>query len=487
MSLNINSAKFNITLNSPNAYKAGDTISGSLSLSSEQAGGQKLNVGSISITFSGRVTTSRNVRDIQGHRKSLQLFSYKRRLYDGPGQLYAPEGSAPGRSGPSFPFSFTFPSDCGVSQTENFEGAPLFNQDHNQPLPPSFIDEGPTDRGSVVYELSAELRAPGFEGYYMEGSFLQKQPLNVYTQRDVQEPTTEYIRHSKTFLRQSLEFFPPAQREVHKRPTTVSQMLGLTKPSSSHYPKATFNTTVLMPSIAVVGQALPLKLHIDHDTQRSTVATPPIIHLKRVQVWLRAETSICGLVHKALNCEGCEQTGWTSTSLLAQKNFDKAMPRVEHLDLRKVMNLNLDSTLVPTFKTFNVARKYSLRVAAVVACAGKEFHVHCFDHDRCTFLAKDFAAELADYTLPPPSVIEGDEFTDDPPPPYEQVGQTRIMVAAPREHSPLRRGRRGHGRHHIAGADWNSTAAATASDSAALATSSAVAASGGGSGAGGGM
>lgn len=426
-----NSANFDFILDQVYQFKAGDLVSGSVYLCSEQSGGQILNVGSISISFSGRTTTSKRVRDVQSHRRSLQLFSYRSQIYHGPGQLYASHRSLHGGVRPRFPFNFNFPTDCEYSQTENFEGASLFNSDRNQPLPPSFTDTNTTDKASVVYELSVELLAPGFRGYYMEGSFVQKQTLDLCTQRNVREPTLQYTLHSKSFVHRSLEFLPAAEREFHKRPMTIGQKLGLKPPSAQHYPKASFQVTILMPSVAVIDQPLPLMLHVDHDSEHSAAETPPIIHLKQMQVWLRAETSICGMTHKSLKlnlAKDHEQTSWSVDSILACKSFDKAVPRVQHLDLRKIMDLKLDPSLVPTFKTFNVARTYSLRVGARIECAGKDFHLWSSNYVRCTLLAKDFSSSLPDYTMPPPSIVEGEESNDDPPPPYEQAVESRHWV-----------------------------------------------------------
>ncbi len=484
MSRLTNTAKFDITLDHVNQYRAGYLVSGNVCLSSRQSGGQNLNVGSISITFSGRTTTSKHVRDVQSHRRSLELFSYSNQIYSGPGQLYAPCRSHHGGASPCFPFNFTFPTECEFSQAENFEGAPFFNADRTQPLPPSFTDIDTQDKASVVYELSVELLAPPFKGYYMEGSFVQKLELDLCTQRNVREPTVQYTSRSKSFIHQSLELFPAAEREIHKRPITIGQKLGLKQASTNHYPKAAFQTTILIPSVAIIDQPLPLRLHVDHDPEQSAAATPPIIHLKQVQVWLRAETAICDMTHKALKLDltkGCEQTGWTIISLLAQKSFHKVVPRVEHLDLRKVMDLNLDPSLVPTFKSFNVARTYSLRAGVRIECAGKDFHLGGFDFVRCTLLAKDFSPSLPDYTMRPPSIVQGEESIDDAPPPYEQVVGTRALVQQVmlREPSPPRTEGRG-GRVNFLGATASSMGAAAASSSAAAASS------GGGGGGGGG-
>lgn len=125
-----------------------------------------------------------------------------------------------------------------------------------------------------------------------------------------------------------------------------------------------------------------------------------------------------------------EEVGWHDDAELCVKSFDEALPRIDHLDLRKVMNLNLDPILTPSFKTFNLARTYSLRVNLQIKCAGKERHVFG-TYSRCTLLSKDFMPGLLDYTLPPstpaPTDGEGTEMLDEPPPPYERFAETPTM------------------------------------------------------------
>lgn len=99
------------------------------------------------------------------------------------------------------------------------------------------------------------------------------------------------------------------------------------------------------------------------------------------------------MTHKTLKLEtakDCAQNSWTVVSVIARKTFEKALPRVEHLDLRKVVVLRLGPNLVPTFRNFNIARTYSLNVGSKIECAGKDFHIWCPDYVRCTLLAGDF-------------------------------------------------------------------------------------------------
>ena len=452
-------AKLYMNLDQPNHYQAGDIVSGSLELASEHAEGQDINVGSISISISGRCTTTRPLRESHVSRRTLQLFADKKGLFSGPAKLHAPNKSALGRTCPNFPFQFMIPSNYSIP--EDFGTGSFFNPDPNQALPPSFIDENNVDRASVLYELKWELRAPDSRGYYMQGSFYQSLSLNIYTPRTIQEPTVKFILHAKSFSYQSLELLPVAERKFHERPMTLGQKLGLRSVAIDRQPKVTFTVTALVPSVAIIGQPLPLTLKIDHDVSTSTVSSSPIVNLIRFQVFLRTETSICGIKTESVEGE-YDQTCWTTSSEVIGKLFTKAMPRVERLDLRKVMDLELDHHLPPSFKSFNIARTYSLGVAGTVKCGGKSFSIWS-PMTRCTLLSKEYAPQLPGYGDPAPAAEE--EFTDEVPPPYANHVQSDV---SPQDAGSPDRGE--HSRrsnHYISSYSVSAAAASTVSTASA--------------------
>jgi len=480
-----------LKLSQPNYYQAGDVISGVVDLVSERLGGQDVDVGSIAITFSGRSKTTRPARESPAWRKTLQLFSEKKTLFSGPARLHAPHISTRGADYPSFAFQFTLRPDCNSTEMEEFETGPFFNSNPRQMIPPSFADENFVDKASIFYEIKCELLAPQHQGYYRHGSFFQKLGLNVYSPRILQEPSVKFTPHCTSFTHQSLDLLSPTERKFHERPLTLGQKLGIRSISTDRQPKASFTATVLIPSMAVIGQQLPLMLYVDHDARNSTVAIPPIIHFIKVQVFLRTETSICGMKHKSVQA-GHDQTGWTSSAKIAGKDFYEAMPRVDHLDLRRVMNLTLDPSLFPSFRSFSVARTYSLRVACTIKCGGKSFSVGSA-MTRCTFLAKDYAPHLPGYDEPPPPMMNEEEelSVDEIPPPYAnyvqlEVPQQQHSVLQNRERSRSRSPRYGSGTYANWTAVFAASAASDASSAAAAAGAAAASSSAGGGGGGGG-
>ena len=477
--------RFQINLNQRNHYKSGDTVSGTLDLISEHSSGQNVGVGSISISFSGRCTTTRPSRPNQACRNSLQLFSMKIVLFTGPATLYA----APAGMCPSFPFQFTFPSHCDLSEAAGFETGPFFNTRSHQHLPASFTDASYADKAAIVYELKAELLAQGFRGYYSHGSFSQTCALNMYAPRTTEEPTVKFTPFERFFTHQSLDLLQPEERKYHERPLTLSQKLGIRSVSTARQPKAAFKATLLMPSTAIIGQPLPLMLHVEHDVERSSLVQPPVIHLTKIQVFLRSETSICSMEHQSVR-GGPDQTGWTTSSQIAGIGFSKRLVRVEHLDLRNVMNLTLDRKLHPSFKTFNVARTYSLRAAGTIKCAGKSFALWT-ELTRCTFLAEDYELRLPGYNDPPLTIGGEDQPVDEGPPPYANYVpldvplHQSIAFGRDQRHPSMSSSYRHHSGSSAAAAALIASAASADSGAAASAASASSSSGGGGGGGGG--
>ena len=139
-------------------------------------------------------------------------------------------------------------------------------------------------------------------------------------------------------------------------------------------------------------------------------------------MFLRKETLICGVKHVS-ETRSHEQIGWINASVMVAHNFDKAMPTIERLDLRKVLDLTLDPYLTPSFKTFNIALSHSVKVFLTVECAGKQFPIFG-NYARCTLLAKDYGPELPDYIMPLKVLDETNVVMIEAPlPSYQQVMQ----------------------------------------------------------------
>ena len=396
-------------------YKAGDTVSGSVRLVSPHFKGQEVDIGSITIDFTGRSTAGKLWRVPN----SIRLFSFKKTLFAGPKRLHAPYDQTENVDRCKWPFSFTLPRDCSASQSDSSASSSRFNSDPNQPLPVSFMDDNVQDGScSVVYELQATLRSPPKDGYYTNEGCITKLEISVYRPRSIEQPNFHFNTKSATFTYRSLILLPRDERELAHRPHTINEKLNLKSPSTEHLPKAVFKISVQTPSTAVIGRPLPLLLDINYDLHASTVP-PPTFYLRRVTIHLCEETFILGTKRAG----GHESLRWTKEITLQEKDFDTRTPRVEgHLDLRGVMDTVVHRHLTPTFKSFNVARTYSLKVFVRLECAGKE-HLVFGDYKRCTLFAEEYDSQMAAYNEPAP-VMDDEDI--EPPPPYHLVTQEAV-------------------------------------------------------------
>lgn len=461
------------------SYKAGDIISGSVHLISEDGREQDVEDESISIIFIGRLSPTKYWPRVS---KSFHLFAYKKNILAGPTTLRNPSVGYEGQY--SWPFTFCFPVNCNAVQNEGLPASPLslFNTDKDQPLPPSFSafskDSNSRDAISIVYELQATLLSRSTIGYRPTTCF-KRLELDFYVPRSIERPGLECTRKTQRITCQTLDLFPEEHRETAKRPLRLREKLGLKSAPIDHLPKSVFDAKLQILSAAIIGEPLPIFLHIDYDLESSTIPAPPAVYLKKVAVWFREETSM--LVPSPFSTVGEQElAGWMKESQLAMQDFDKERLLVNgFLDMRKIINLTMKDDLIPTFKTFNIARSYGIKVDVTLQCAGKTFFIFG-NYNPCMLLAKEFDPDVSQYVQPAASAIMKNE-TDDPPPPYETVEQP----AAPSQSSQASQQRRRRINGILPAMSSINAAAAAFSDNATSATAAAAAAEGGGGGGGG--
>ena len=427
------------------SYKAGDTVSGSVYLISEKEHGQEVAIESISISFTGRLSPTRYWPRVP---RSIHLFAFKKTLLAGPTTLRIT--SVRCEDNHSWPFTFSFPLACNAVQYDGPDASPLslFNTDHNQPLPPSFStfsdERNPRDAVSIIYELQAALLSPSTAGH-RPIILINRLELNLYVPRNSEQSGLECTNKIQRIICQTLDLFPEKERELAKRPLTLREKLGLKPASTDHYPKAIFDAKLQILSSAIIGQPLPVFLHINYDFANSTIRASPAVHLKKVAIRLREDTSMLVPKPGPVDREQ-EHAGWMKTFQLAVQDFDKEVPLENgFLDMRKIIDLTLKDDLVPTLKTFNIARSYRTQVNVTLECAGKVCFIYS-NYNPCTLLAKQFDPHVPQYAQPAaPSVMVSD--LDDPPPPYETVEQAAAPSQSTQASQQRRRKRRNRKRH----------------------------------------
>ena len=87
------------------------------------------------------------------------------------------------------------------------------------------------------------------------------------------------------------------------------------------------------------------------------------------------------------------------------------------------MDTAIPHHVTPTFKTFNIARTYSLKVYVRLESSGKEHAVYG-DYKPCRLFAGEYDPRTTVDHVEPAPMTEMEE--NDPPPAYEVVARERV-------------------------------------------------------------
>ncbi|KAI4266843.1 MAG: hypothetical protein LQ337_008640 [Flavoplaca oasis] len=395
----------------PGPYTPGSPISGTVSL--EGDGLRSLKVQTIKITFRGRsksnITESSSNNNRTHHRARITLFHYEQVLLTGP---YSMNPSH------QWPFDFKFPECCHSTGPRQFKNSSKsFNEDIHQPLPGSFAYSTANFlkanvEASVRYELEAALVAP--EG--SRGSMERTRPLTLIHQRHQLDPDPRLSFSSRDCQVQSLYLSPEYQ---HRAPTFKEKFKSGVSWGKS--PEAHYILKILLPTVAVIGRPMPLFLGVTYDEDRSTTESAPTVLLRNVKVQLVARTTVRCASASMWSSNDVHDSDY-NTHTLGEKDFiDQNIELTDRFNVAELMNLIMgerQALLVPSFKTFNIIRTYTLRVHITTECGRKKSH-HIFTTSELVIMARD-------YCPPPvfPFVIQAGEAEADitaVPPSYEAV------------------------------------------------------------------
>ncbi|KAL8951188.1 MAG: hypothetical protein Q9222_002818 [Ikaeria aurantiellina] len=372
----------------PGPYFPGSPVSGTVLLQ----GNGTFNVQHITITFVGRCKTkvvqqgSNNSRTT--HRGRVTMFQFERVLFKGPYSLHAPH---------QWPFEFKFPDHRNTNGAQQFKkSSSLFNEEPQQPLPASFMNNsasllGPEIDAFVRYELEAALITPSSS----RGDIHVSKPLALMHHRLERNPNPQLFFMSQKFTAQSIYLLPKYQ----DRTPSFTEKLKATA-SSSKQPKAQYQLKALLPTVAAIGRPLPLALGITYDEDHSTTTEPPAIYLRKVKVQLESTTWVRCASGSMWSSDDVIETS-TSDHPIDDRDFsDQNLRMTDRMEIGSLMNLSIGARkilgslvwapLPPNFRTFNIARKYALKVQVSTEC-GKQKHSKKFVGTSFTLLPSDFS------------------------------------------------------------------------------------------------
>ncbi|KAL8963324.1 MAG: hypothetical protein Q9183_005025 [Haloplaca sp. 2 TL-2023] len=274
----------------------------------------------------------------------------------------------------------------------------------------------------VDYKLEATLATPQRK----EGNLRTFELLKFIRPRNEQnrEPRMHYMTHA--FTVQNMYLLPDFQA----RTPSLGERLKC-KVSSSKLPKARCVLRALLPTVGVLGQPLPLSLGVSHDEQHSSGAATPAVFIRKVSVTLSATTTV-RCASASLWNPGDIITQSTDNYLLAIKDFEhRNLPMIDSLDVGALMGLRIHArdslesplpSLAPSFKTFNIERKYALNVHVTIECAkgkySREFRI-----PKLELLAPEYDPPVFSPSVLAPS-DERSGTDEEPLPTYEAATKT---------------------------------------------------------------
>ena len=253
--------------------------------------------------------------------------------------------------------------------------------------------------GYVSYQLEATLVRDGTK-IFASHSTSTTRPLQLIKPRKTAEPGAQMFGQSKPYTCQSLHLLPGYE----ERSLTFKERLSSMR--SKNVPVAAFDVKLQMPKVAVLGQALPLFLSIEHKVEKSTAPASPTVYLKSISVTLQSNGSIRCINDDIFNLSNTDrQEGWDDDMTIASADLkDTPTPipaNATPLDLRELMDLQLRESqglsqgLVPSFSTFNLEIHYWLRVKVAFECAQKSFKTEFFSGNFVLLAGEWVGAEMS--------------------------------------------------------------------------------------------
>ncbi|KAL8709733.1 MAG: hypothetical protein Q9220_005519 [cf. Caloplaca sp. 1 TL-2023] len=361
----------------PGPYFSGSPVSGTVLLQ----GNGTFNVRQIQITFLGRCVT-KIVENAPSHQTStywgiVNLFHFEQVLFQGPYTLRAPH---------QWPFEFRFPDRCSATVARQFRTpSSLFNEELQQPLPPSFTYIsprlfGPRACGFVSYELRVAL----VRSSMLKRNFHITKSLTLKCHRLQQNPCPQLEFASQCFTSQSIHLLPQYQ----DRPPSLRKKLSATTRLRKH-PKVHYLLKAFLPKFAIIGQPLPLVLGVIYDPNHSTTTEPPTVFLRKVKVQLNTTTYVRCVSSHLLSRRDVFEISTSKHIIDIRDSSDGDLRMTNWMEMGSLMNLKISTQeCSPNFSTFNIMRKHALIFHITIEC-GKRKHRREFIVNNLTLLPED--------------------------------------------------------------------------------------------------
>ena len=380
-------------------FKPGDDLSGLLCLRLAAP----LDVESLYISINGRVQTdifgSASNPDACAFQGQVSLFSERVNLVK---EFTHLDKTC------SWHFELTIPDRCSSRAPQKHRSWNQFDSNPHQIVPPSFASacsQGKalnTANAAIIYELKACMICKDRQLQIAE-------PLNIGSTRIREHPNLGQVSASVEIALESARLLTNIESKERQLSRRVKAKLG-----SKILPFASFRLVLEGPRQAIIGKKHPLRLSVVHEDETASLPAPPTVHLKKITMLLQAHTGIrtfggtcfkkdgCFLIHK-----GDEYEDWDEDLHISSHDFTKAertksnpitkMIKPSGLEIYSNGAQSLDlgcytsipAYFVPSFRTFNISRNYTLRIAVSIECAAKTFK-HEFVTRNFVLLAREY-------------------------------------------------------------------------------------------------
>lgn len=223
------------------------------------------------------------------------------------------------------------------------------------------------------------------------------------------KPEPKLVFQSQTLSVQSLYLLP-----VYEDHEPTLKQRAKASISSKKTQKAEQELSILIPTVRVIGQTLPLTIGVSYDEDHSTTVFPPPVFLDKIKV---------SLIHTAhVRC--ASGSSWKTEDTIDQgeedifirKNTFQSLQITNRIDIATLMGLRIPSRrspfgppLTPTFKSLSIHCKYGLKIQLSMEC-GKQKRCHEFKSTDLLLLAKDCSphASLQSTSEAGPPVLSDD-------------------------------------------------------------------------------
>ena len=327
-----------------------------------------------------------------------------------PGQLY------------SWPFTFDLPPRTGPDRsaaTYVDGGNPLF-EERAHPLPPH-LGADQSDAVRIEYHMYAVAQRSYNFGLSVAQHWEEPVVFNIDNVKYVPD-VRELAEQPTQTLEKKFDVYLRQRRKLSLRTSSLED--------TSQPPLHTFTLVVHMPSTFVLGEDLPISFSVRrHGTDPNddnTSSTPPYLIFYKT-----ANLSLLALTHRR-TAQTAHAAGLTETRTKALgPDLDRRTAPLDSKQLVRLFSIAAARTWPPSFKSYSIARAYTLQIEVTVLCEKQAFSARLEGPVQAVRrVSRETAlARHASQAPPPPLPYQGPRDEAEELPSYEEISRQASVVS----------------------------------------------------------